>query len=179
MGTTAGGPNAIQQGRTLPVMAVPSTVEAPPGFTAGMSSGAGNSVAGGSVSASQQGRGVAAHGDQVNGRKGWEALLPSGPSSTTGPPVAPGGGFIGPVPVAGGGYGSGLGIPNNESLSSSSNGGVMKDLALFKNPFDVSRDQLLRCAFMSPQHVMFIAEVQNDCLKVREGKMSLLEEAVL
>ncbi|CAM6103367.1 unnamed protein product [Calypogeia fissa] len=172
--TTPGLTTTNQQGRTLPLMSSTSTVEAPPGFTSGMSPGSITNVAT-ATSATQQAR-SAGHGDQVNGRKAWEALVPSGPSSTNVVPAASGP-FVGPVGVAGAGYTSGLGASTNDSMSSSTNVGVMKDIALFRNPFDVSRDQLLRQLQYLPIRVAVAMDARHNRRMERDsgkGKSSAI-----
>lgn len=104
-------------GRTLPPL-TPVNTEAPPGFT----------------SATIQPVGLG-HGEQVGGRKvGWELLLPSGPTPAHPPPP-----YIPAAP-----FSPTLNMPGPEMTTSSVPSGIMKDISLFKNPFDIPRDQLLR-----------------------------------
>lgn len=106
--------------RTLP-QSNPPTAEAPPGFTSTT-----NSVT------HQRGIG---HGEQVGARKtGWELLLPNGPTlALTPPPYVP----TAPYPPQ-------LNMPGPEMAAPTVPTGIMKDISLFKNPFDIPRDQLLR-----------------------------------
>lgn len=69
-------------------------------------------------------------GEQVSGRKlGWEVLLPSGPTS-----------LLAPLPC----ILPALNMPGPETMPSSVSTGMLKDISLFKNPFDIPRDHLLR-----------------------------------
>ncbi|KAL3684707.1 hypothetical protein R1sor_002729 [Riccia sorocarpa] len=156
------------QSRVLPPVSSANN-EAPPGFNSGGSNGAGNNTASTTpVPANQQCRGVG-HGDQLGARKGWEALIPSGPSSSggvlgstsTGPFVNQG---VQNMPA----YGSNIGIQNNDSVAAS-NIGVMKDIPLFKNPFDVPRDQLLRQLRYLPIRIAVAMETRQS-RRVDNGK---------
>ncbi len=111
-------------GRILPQLG-PASTEAPPGFNT-------------TGSFSLQPRGIG-HGEQVTTRKmGWEMLLPSGPSPPHAPPPYA-------TPVL---FPPTLGMVGPEVAATSSvSTGIMKDISLFKNPFDVPRDQLLRWVF--------------------------------
>ncbi|BBM97065.1 hypothetical protein MPTK1_1g02770 [Marchantia polymorpha subsp. ruderalis] len=131
------------QGRILPLESTTST-EAPPGFSSGTNAGAANNTASTPLPATPPCRGVG-HGDQLGARKGWEALIPNGPSTATGILAITSAGSYGGqgtqnLPA----YGSTIGNQNSDNISASASIGVMKDIPLFKNPFDVPRDQLLR-----------------------------------
>ncbi len=123
-------------GRTLPQLG-PTSTEAPPGFKT-----TGN--------VSFQPRGIG-HSEQATSRKmGWEMLLPSGPS----PPHAPPPNAAAAAPFAP----PSLGMMGPEVAATPSlSGGIMKDVLLFKNPFDVPRDQLLR--FFSLPNLLAILDL--------------------
>lgn len=97
-----------------------SNAEAPPGFI--------------STTSSTHQRGIG-HGEQVGTRKtGWEMLLPIGPTAALAPQSH--------VPTAA--YPPALNMTGPEMAAPTVPTGIMKDISLFKNPFDVPRNQLLR-----------------------------------
>lgn len=97
-----------------------SNAEAPPGFT--------------STTTITHQRGIG-HGEQVGTRKtGWEMLLPIGPT----PALAP------QSHVSTASYPPALNMTGPEMAAPTVPTGIMKDISLFKNPFDIPRDQLLR-----------------------------------
>lgn len=101
-------------GRILPDL-VPSIGEVPPGF-----------IPTTNLISHSGGIGL---GEQVSGRNcGWEVLLPSCPTPNLSKPayVLPALNTVGP------------------EMMPSIPAGIMKDNSLFKNPFDMPRDQLLR-----------------------------------
>ncbi|KAH9549722.1 hypothetical protein CY35_10G033700 [Sphagnum magellanicum] len=128
-------------GRTLPQLG-PTSTEAPPGFKT-----TGN--------VSFQPRGIG-HSEQATSRKmGWEMLLPSGPS----PPHAPPPNAAAAAPFAP----PSLGMMGPEVAATPSlSGGIMKDVLLFKNPFDVPRDQLLRQLQYLPIRVALAADARHQ-----------------
>ncbi|CAM6046684.1 unnamed protein product [Sphagnum compactum] len=126
-------------GRILPQLG-PASTEAPPGFNT-------------TGSFSLQPRGIG-HGEQVTTRKmGWEMLLPSGPSPPHAPPPYA-------TPVL---FPPTLGMVGPEVAATSSvSTGIMKDIGLFKNPFDVPRDQLLRQLQYLPIRVALAADARHQ-----------------
>lgn len=107
--------------RTLP-QSTPPTAEAPPGFT---------STTATSLVTPQRGIG---HGEQVSIRRpGWEMPLPTGPTPAHVPPTYTPATSFPPT----------LSMPSPEITAPPVATGIMKDVSLFKNPFDIPRDQLL------------------------------------
>ncbi|KAL2652907.1 hypothetical protein R1flu_021035 [Riccia fluitans] len=159
------------QGRVLPPVSSANN-EVPPGFTTGGNTGAGNNTAATTpVFPNQQCRGVG-HGDQLGVRKGWEALIPSGPSSSGGLlGAASAGSFVSQGVQSIPAYGSNIGIQNDSVATS--NIGVMKDIPLFKNPFDVPRDQLLRQLQYLPIRIAVAMDTrQSRRVESSKGKSS-------
>jgi len=106
--------------RNLPQSTTPSA-EVPPGFTS-------------TATRITHQRGIG-HGEQVSARKtGWELLLPTGPTPALAPQPF--------VPTAS--YPPALNMTGPEMAAPTVPTGILKDISLFKNPFDIPRDQLLR-----------------------------------
>ncbi|KAG0585074.1 hypothetical protein KC19_3G255800 [Ceratodon purpureus] len=137
--------------RTLP-QSNPPTAEAPPGFTS-------------TTNPATHQRGIG-HGEQVSARRsGWELLLPNGPTpALTAPPYVP----TAPYPPQ-------LNMPGPEMAAPTVPTGIMKDISLFKNPFDIPRDQLLSQLQYLPIRVALALESrQSRRLENREvGKPSI------
>lgn len=106
--------------RNLP-QPTPPNAEAPPGFTS-------------TASPTTHQRGIG-HGEPVGARKtGWEMVIPTGPTPALAPTPF--------VPTAS--YPPALNMAGPEMAAPTVPTGIMKDVSLFKNPFDIPRDQLLR-----------------------------------
>ena len=106
--------------RSLP-QSTPPSAEVPPGFKS-------------TATPITHQRGIG-HGEQVGARKtGWEMLIPTGPTPALAPQPY--------VPTAS--YPPALNMTGPEMAAPSVPTGIMKDINLFKNPFDIPRDQLLR-----------------------------------